>query len=51
MDTFSKSDPRCTVYELVNNKWIKRGKTESLNNTLNPDFDKHIELDYYFEKS
>lgn len=61
MDTFSKSDPRCyakshtesytTVKEQVNGKWIKRGKTESKSNTLNPDFDTHIEMDYYFERT
>jgi len=51
LDTFSKSDPRCTVYELVKEKWVKRGKTEMINNTLNPDFESHIEMDYYFERS
>lgn len=51
MDTFSKSDPRCTVKEQVNGKWIKRGKTESKSNTLNPDFDTHLEMEFFFERT
>jgi len=38
LDTFSKSDPKCTVFEHLNQKWVKKGKTETKNNTLNPDF-------------
>ena len=28
MDTFSKSDPKCVVYERQNGGWVKIGKTE-----------------------
>ena len=38
LDTFSKSDPRCILYEKRNNNWVKVGQTEQIMNTLNPDF-------------
>ena len=51
LDIFSKSDPRCSVFELVNNKWVLRGQTEKIKDNLNPDFTKSITLNYFFEKS
>ena len=56
LDIFSKSDPRCSVYELERSalfadKWVLRGQTEVLNNQQNPDFAQTITLDYYFEKT
>jgi Ca2+-dependent lipid-binding protein len=50
LDVFSKSDPKCAVYELVNKDWKLVGKTETINNNLNPDFATSIQLGYYFEK-
>ena len=50
LDVFSKSDPKCEVYEFVNNKWALVGKTETINNNLNPDFQTSIQMTYYFEK-
>lgn len=39
LDTFSKSDPQCRLYEQVNNnEWREIGKTEVVMNNLNPDF-------------
>ncbi len=32
------------------NNWTLIGKTEIVNNNLNPDFSKFIECDYYFER-
>jgi hypothetical protein len=51
MDVFSKSDPRCVVYEIgTNEKESKIGYTEIINNNLNPDFKTTIQMKYYFEK-
>lgn len=50
MDIFSKSDPRCIVFEKVEGKWIKIGKTEEIKDNLNPDFTTAFTLKYYFEK-
>ncbi len=50
LDVFTKSDPRCEVQEFVNNKWVVIGKTETINNNLNPDFKTSITMSYYFEK-
>jgi len=48
----SKSDPRCSVFEYINDsQWVLRGQTETINNNLNPDFSRSITLDYFFEKS
>ena len=30
LDVFSKSDPQCMVYEMVNNNWVMKGKTEQI---------------------
>ena len=38
LDTFSKSDPVCLIFEKVNGSWAKIGKTEQIKNNLNPDF-------------
>ena len=50
LDTFSKSDPYCQLYELKNNNWAPVGRTEKRKNDLNPDFVEKITVDYYFEK-
>ena len=38
LDTFSKSDPQCILYEKRNNSWVKVGNTEQIKDQLNPDF-------------
>lgn len=53
LDTFTVSDPVCHIY--VNDgddpdKWMLFGKTEQIENNLNPDFVTYFMLDYYFEK-
>ena len=50
MDTFSKSDPVCVIFEKKNGGWIKIGKTEQIKNNLNPDWRTSFTLDYFFEK-
>ncbi|XP_028288405.1 copine-3-like isoform X2 [Parambassis ranga] len=50
MDTFSKSDPLCLV--LMNTSgthWSEIGRTETIQNCLNPTFSKSFVVDYYFE--
>jgi len=51
LDLLSKSDPRCSVFEFINNKWVLRGKTETKKDQLNPNFDTPITMDYCFEKT
>jgi len=50
LDTFSKSDPQCRLYEKRNNQWHLIGKTECINNNLNPDFATSFTVAYFFEK-
>ncbi|XP_013920989.1 PREDICTED: copine-9 [Thamnophis sirtalis] len=52
MDTFSKSDPVVIVYiqETADKEWREFGRTEVIDNTLNPDFVRKFVLDYYFEE-
>lgn len=51
-DTFSKSDPICVLYTqaMGNKEWREFGRTEVIDNTLNPDFVKKFMLDYFFEE-
>ncbi|KAK7880333.1 hypothetical protein WMY93_033035, partial [Mugilogobius chulae] len=50
-DTFSKSDPICVLYTqgIANREWREFGRTEVIDNTLNPDFVRKFILDYFFE--
>jgi len=53
LDIVSKSDPKVEVYMREsgkNSKWMMIGETELVNNNLNPDFAKQIEMTYTFEK-
>ncbi|XP_063053858.1 copine-8 [Engraulis encrasicolus] len=51
-DTFSKSDPICILYTqtIGNREWREFARTESIDNTLNPDFVRKFILDYFFEE-
>ena len=51
LDMLSKSDPRCSVFELVGNKWVLRGQTEMKKDQLNPDFETPVTMDFCFEKT
>ncbi|XP_029007871.1 copine-9-like isoform X1 [Betta splendens] len=52
MDTFSKSDPVVVLYiqGLGTKEWREFGRTEVIDNTLNPDFVRKFVLDYFFEE-
>ncbi|XP_064199065.1 copine-8 isoform X1 [Anguilla rostrata] len=51
-DTFSKSDPICVLYTqgIGNKEWREFGRTEVIDNTLNPEFVRKFILDYFFEE-
>uniref|UniRef100_A0A7S0VQP8 C2 domain-containing protein n=1 Tax=Hemiselmis tepida TaxID=464990 RepID=A0A7S0VQP8_9CRYP len=50
-DTFSKSDPTCIVQmKAKDGRWFEIGRTEKINNDLNPKFKTKIETDYLFEE-
>ena len=53
MDTFSKSDPQLFLYERNSNlgsaPWRLVGKTEMIDDNLNPDFATPMELNFHFE--
>uniref|UniRef100_A0A3P8ZV76 C2 domain-containing protein n=1 Tax=Esox lucius TaxID=8010 RepID=A0A3P8ZV76_ESOLU len=51
-DTFSKSDPICVLYTqgIANREWREFGRTEVIDNTLNPDFVRKFVVDYFFEE-
>ena len=50
LDVFSKSDPRCILFEKKGNQWQKIGQTEIIMNNLNPDFQTSFTVAYFFEK-
>ncbi|KAI6077231.1 Copine-9 [Aix galericulata] len=52
MDTFSKSDPVVVLFVqgAGSSEWKEFGRTEVIDNTLNPDFVRKFVLDYYFEE-
>lgn len=51
MDFFSKSDPYVKVYFKVGPQQAEKylGKTETIDNNLNPNFNKTFIVDYIFE--
>ncbi|XP_054464759.1 copine-5 isoform X3 [Anoplopoma fimbria] len=51
-DTFSKSDPLVVLYTqgVECKQWREFGRTEVIDNTLNPDFIRKYILDYFFEE-
>ncbi|XP_032377055.1 copine Va isoform X2 [Etheostoma spectabile] len=51
-DTFSKSDPLVVLYTqgVESKQWREFGRTEVIDNTLNPDFVRKYILDYFFEE-
>uniref|UniRef100_H0XDP2 Copine-9 n=1 Tax=Otolemur garnettii TaxID=30611 RepID=H0XDP2_OTOGA len=52
LDTFSKSDPMVVLYtqSQASQEWREFGRTEVIDNTLNPDFVRKFVLDYFFEE-
>lgn len=53
LDLMSKSDPFCEVFMKNDSRsqWLKVGQTDTVNNSLNPDFAVPITINYYFEKN
>lgn len=49
MDYLSKSDPFIIFYVKRNNQWSEAGRTEIIQDNLNPNFTKSFIIDYYFE--
>ena len=50
MDVFSKSDPFCVLYIKDGDKWVMVDRTETIDNTLDPVFEKKFVLQYRFEE-
>ncbi|XP_075259122.1 copine-8-like isoform X3 [Convolutriloba macropyga] len=51
-DLFSKSDPMVVVFvqEFGKESWRELGRTERIDNNLNPDFVRKFQMTYYFEQ-
>lgn len=49
-DVMSKSDPMAVVMIFKDGNWFEIGRTERLDNTLNPRFSKAVTVDYFFEE-
>jgi hypothetical protein len=49
MDTFSKSDPQLQIFLEEKNTYKEIGRTELINDNLNPKFTRSLMMDYYFE--
>jgi hypothetical protein len=52
MDTFSKSDPFAVLYmrDSKSGNWLYLDRTETIDNTLDPQWAKKFVLDFHFEK-
>ena len=52
-DTFSKSDPYCVCYAQMQGargpQWVEVGRTEKIDDNLNPVFQKPINVQFFFE--
>jgi len=48
-----ESDPFCIVYlrEHSDDPWVEFGRTETVDNNLNPDWVKHLDVSYEFHKN
>lgn len=49
-DVLSKSDPMAVVMLFKDGNWFEIGRTERVDNSLNPQFSKAIIMDYFFEE-
>lgn len=52
LDVLSKSDPMCVLFmkDIKTNTYYELGRTETLDNQLNPDFATKFTVTYYFEE-
>ncbi|WAR26495.1 CPNE8-like protein [Mya arenaria] len=53
LDTFSKSDPMCVMFtkDVKSGQFYEYGRTETIQDNLNPDFVKKFVINYFFEES
>ncbi|XP_012937679.1 copine-8 [Aplysia californica] len=53
MDYFSKSDPLCVMYSLdiKSQRFLEYGRTEMIQDNLNPEFAKKFVINYFFEEA
>ena len=49
-DLLSKSDPMCVMSIQRNGQWYEIGRTETIQDTLNPAWEKKFVVDYSFEE-
>ncbi|XP_060567212.1 copine-3-like [Ruditapes philippinarum] len=49
-DITSKSDPCAVLFVNQGSQWIEHGRTENVQNNLDPDFSKAFSIDYMFEE-
>ncbi|XP_060567238.1 copine-3-like [Ruditapes philippinarum] len=49
-DVTSKSDPCAVVFVHQGGQWVELGRTENVENSLDPDFTKAFPIDYLFEE-
>jgi len=49
-DVLSKSDPLCVMFMQRNGQWYEIGRTETIQDTLNPAWEKKFVVDYSFEE-
>jgi len=52
LDKFSHSDPMCVLYTKcgIRGHWVEEGRTESVKNTGDPEWQKSFNLKYYFHQ-
>jgi len=52
LDKFSHSDPLCVLYSKsgIRGDWVEEGRTESVKNTGDPEWQKSFNLKYYFHQ-
>jgi len=52
LDKFSHSDPMCVLYTKcgIRGHWVEEGRTESVKNTGDPEWEKSFNLKYYFHQ-
>ena len=51
LDTASKTDAFCVLWEFKGNQKMKRGQTECVLDNLNPEFVATIDVAYHFEEN
>ncbi|CDW74967.1 copine viii [Stylonychia lemnae] len=50
LDTFTRTDAMCVIYQQKGNVWHEIGRTEVIMDNLNPKFIKQFTVEYHFEE-